>query len=595
MTSRGVLESSPTTATTQATAIRDRLANDSALPYARTVTARSSTGAERTLEELEQVIDEQAALQRIARLVAEGSTEAELTAVVTSEIGQLFDAHRANTMRLEGDTIRVIGAWSADRDQSQVGLVVPFGGDTTTARIVDTNAPARVDSAADLRSELAKTIWAEHGLHASIGAPIVVGGRIWGVVTAFRTEPGDPFPFGAELRLGDFAALVAQAVVNAEARRETAALVAEQTALRRVATLVAGGRPEAEVLDAVIADVASLFDATTVTLVRWQGVQDEVVVVAAWSDEGAVPVAVGSLYHPDAGSATLAVLETGYASRSEETSRERGTCSVIAAPVIVGGSLLGALTASRSGNAMFAAGAEIRLRSFADLAAQSIANERAQAELRASRARIVRAADEARRRLERNLHDGAQQRLVSLSVGLRIALGKLPDAPVEAREILLEASAELKGALEELRDLARGLHPVTLTQLGLGPAIELLASRSPVPVTVTSTIDGRLPGPVEAAGYYVVSEALTNVAKYAAASSVRVDLACTDERLEIAVVDDGVGGAEFDAGSGLRGLADRVDALGGCFGIESPSGMGTRVWAEIPIEGEPGDESVNGT
>ena len=180
-----------------------------------------------------------------------------------------------------------------------------------------------------------------------------------------------------------------------------------------------GGRPETEALDAVIAEVAPLFEATTVTLVRWQGVQDEVVVVAAWCEQGTVPVAVGSLYHPDPGSATLAVLETGYASRSKETSRERGTCSVIAAPVIIGGSLLGALTASRSGSAMFPSGAEIRLRSFADLAAQSIANERAQAELRASRARIVRAADEARRRLERNLHDGAQQRLVSLSLELR--------------------------------------------------------------------------------------------------------------------------------------------------------------------------------
>jgi signal transduction histidine kinase len=587
-TSRDELDIFSDPAITRSTVVEAALANERAYAYARAVTARTSTGRERTLEELEQIIEEQAALQRIARLVAEGSTEAELAAAVTSEIGQLVGAHRANIMRLEADTIRVIGAWSVDQDRSQAaGLVFPFGGDTTTARIVDTSGPARVDSACELRSELARRLWAERGLHASIGAPIVVGGTIWGVVVAFRTQPDDPFPSGAELRLGDFAALVAQAVVNAEARRETAGLVAEQTALRRIATLVAGGRPQAEVLDAVIAEVAPLFEATTVTLVRWQGVQDEVAVVAAWCEEGTVPVAVGSLYHPDPDSATLAVLETGYASRSEETSRERGTCSVIAAPVITGGSLLGALTASRAGSAMFPAGAEIRLRSFADLAAQSIANERAQAELRASRARIVRAADEARQRLERNLHDGAQQRLVSLSVELRIALAKLPDAPEEARELLLEASAELKGALEELRDLARGLHPVVLTEQGLGPAIQALAGRMPLPVTVTSMVGERLPGPVEAAGYYVVSEALTNVVRYAGASAVQVGAAFTDRRVRIEVVDDGVGGAELDAGSGLRGLADRVEALGGSFGVDSPDGGGTRVWAEMPLDGDP--------
>ena len=134
---------------------------------------------------------------------------------------------------------------------------------------------------------------------------------------------------------------------------------------------------------------------------------------------------------------------------------------------------------------------------------------------------------------------------------------------------------------------------MVLTERGLGPAIELLAGRTPVPVTVTSMIDVRLPGPVEAAGYYVVSEALTNVAKYAAASAVRVGVACTDRSVQIEVVDDGVGGAELDAGSGLRGLADRVDALGGSFGIESPSGLGTRVWAELPLDGYPGVESID--
>jgi signal transduction histidine kinase len=533
---------------------------------------------------VESVVAEQAALRRIATLVAEGATEAELGAAVTSEIGRVFEAHRASTMRWEGDTIRIVGSWSIDGgEMDAVGLVFPFGGDTTTARMVETGAPARVDATADLRSDMARKLWKERGLESSIGAPIVVGGKIWGVVTAFRTRPGEPFPEGAEFQLHDFAALVAQSIVNADARRETAALMAEQSALRRIATLVAGGRPEAEVLEAVVAEVAPIFGAEAVTLVRWEGVLDEVVVVAAWSAAGTTRLAPGALYHPSPGGATLQVLETGLASRSEETSPERGACWVIAAPVIVQGSLSGALTAARPAGEMFPAGAEIRLRSFADLASQSMTNARAQAELRASRARLVQTADETRRRLERNLHDGAQQRLVSLSVTLRLAASTLKTSPEQVGELLAEASEELAQALEELRDLARGLHPAMLSERGLGPALEGLAARMPLPVEVAMELDARLPEPVEAAIYYVVTESLTNVVKYAAASKVVVRVASDGVTAVVTVADDGAGGARLDAGTGLRGLADRVEALGGTFTVESEAGAGTTVGAELPI------------
>jgi signal transduction histidine kinase len=542
------------------------------------------TGEERPQAALEQVIEEQAALRRIATLVAEGATQQELAAAVTSEIGRLFGAQKANTMRWDGDTIRVIGDWSEDGEVMQIaGQVFPFGGDTITARIVGTAAPARLNSAAELQTEFARARWAELGLQASIGAPIIVDDKVWGVVTAARTQPNDPFPPGAEYQLRDFAALVAQAIVNAEARREMAELAAEQSALRRIATLVAGGRPQAEVLDAVTSEAGRLFGASTVTLVRWEGVQDEVVVVAAWNDAETAPIESGSLYHPGAGSATLAVLETGVASSSQESSPERGTCWVIAAPVIIKGSLLGALTASRFGSAMFPAGAEVHLRSFADLAAQSIANERAQAELRASRARIVRTADETRRRLERNLHDGAQQRLLSVSVTLRLAANTLASAPEETGRLLTAASEELNEALEELRDLARGLHPATLTKYGLVPALDALSKRAPLPVTVANDVDGRLPEAVEAALYYVASESLTNVVKYARASKVDVSVSCGNGVAVIEVVDDGVGGADPAGGSGFRGLADRTEALDGSFGVDSPPGKGTRVWARIPV------------
>ena len=539
---------------------------------------------QRLLAELERVAEEQAALRRVATLVARGATDGELAAAVARELGHLFGAQRTSTLRWDGDTIRVIGNWTAERgEMDAAGRVYPYGGDTITARIVAAGAPARLDSAADLKTEFARERWAELGYHASIGAPILVDGKVWGVVTASRTAPDDPFPPGAEHQLGDFAALVAQAIVNAEARRQTAELVAEQSALRRIATLVAGGRPQEEVLDAVTSEVRSVFGACAVELVRWEGVQDEVVVVASSSADDVVPLRPGSLYHPAPGSATLEVLETGFASRSQDSSPERGTTSVIAAPAIIKASLLGALIASLPGKEMFPAGAEIRLRSFADLAAQSIANERAQAELRESRARIVRTADETRARLERNLHDGAQQRLVSVSIALRMATAKLPPSAEEARALLVSASEELAQGLSELRDLARGLHPAVLTRSGLTPALVALAGRSPVPVTLVNEIEGRLSAPVEAAVYYLVAESLTNVARYAEASEVSVSATRVDDVVRIEVADDGVGGADVTIGTGLRGLADRIEALGGRFGLESAPGRGTRVWAEVPV------------
>jgi PAS domain S-box-containing protein len=206
-----------------------------------------------------------------------------------------------------------------------------------------------------------------------------------------------------------------------------------------------------------------------------------------------------------------------------------------------------------------------------------------EAELRASRSRIVEAADDARQRLERNLHDGAQQRLVSLSLALRLAQAKLVDDPEGADQILSAAGEELTHALAELRELARGIHPAVLTDRGLPAALEALASRTPLPVELSTSLDERLPGPVEAAAYYVVAEALTNVAKYADATAVVVRAERNDGRVVVEVADDGVGGADPARGSGLRGLADRVEALDGSLDVESAAGAGTKVRAVIPV------------
>ena len=204
-------------------------------------------------------------------------------------------------------------------------------------------------------------------------------------------------------------------------------------------------------------------------------------------------------------------------------------------------------------------------------------------ELAASRARIVTAGDLERRRLERNLHDGAQQRLVVLSLSLQLALARLDSDPAVVRATLEEACEELALAHDELRELARGLHPAVLGNRGLRAAVEVLTRRVPIPVAIADVPDGRLPEPIEAAAYYLIAEALTNVTKYAQASTVHVRVAAGDASVVIEVSDDGVGGADPGTGSGLRGLADRVEALGGALDVVSRLGAGTTLWAEIPI------------
>jgi PAS domain S-box-containing protein len=203
-------------------------------------------------------------------------------------------------------------------------------------------------------------------------------------------------------------------------------------------------------------------------------------------------------------------------------------------------------------------------------------------DLTASRARIVTAGDVERRRLERNLHDGAQQRLVTLSVSLRVALKRLEDDPGSARELLAEAADELTVALEELRELARGLHPAVLTEHGLRAAVESLASRVPLPVEIVAAPSERLAEPIEAAAYYTIAEALTNIAKHAHATSARVSVKHAGDSVVVDVSDDGVGGAEVGAGTGIRGLADRVEVLGGRLEVTSPVGVGTTLHAQIP-------------
>ncbi|HET8750953.1 MAG TPA: GAF domain-containing sensor histidine kinase, partial [Gaiellaceae bacterium] len=256
--------------------------------------------------------------------------------------------------------------------------------------------------------------------------------------------------------------------------------------------------------------------------------------------------------------------------------------SALGAPIVVDGAVWGSVNAGSTEERAFPADAEERLARFTELVATSVQNAAMRDQLAASRARVIAAADESRRRIERDLHDGAQQRLVSLSVSLRLAQTQLRGNPEGAAEILSASREELTQALAELRELARGIHPAILTHQGLEAALEALAARAPVPVEVTACPQ-RLPPPVESAAYYIVSEALTNASKHAAATRAWVSLHLEDGTLHLSVRDDGVGGADPTRGSGLIGLRDRVEALAGTIEIDSPPGAGTCVGAAIPV------------
>ena len=266
-----------------------------------------------------------------------------------------------------------------------------------------------------------------------------------------------------------------------------------------------------------------------------------------------------------------------------ETLRGFGYRAAVAAPVSVGGRLWGAVAAATASDEPLPEGLERRLCDFADLVAQALANADAYEQLAASRARLVEVGDAERRRLERNLHDGAQQRLVSVALELSMVRAKLESDPGAARELLTAAQDDLARGLDELRELARGIHPVVLTERGLGPALDALATRAPVPIEIAELPEARLSATVEAAAYYVVAEAITNVAKYAHATHATVSIRRSDGRATVTVADDGVGGADPAAGSGLRGLAARVEALNGRLDVDSPPERGTRITAEIPF------------
>jgi signal transduction histidine kinase len=364
----------------------------------------------------------------------------------------------------------------------------------------------------------------------------------------------------------------------------------EHEALRRLAILVARQPSTAEVFAAVTEETGRLLGAQTSNLMRVSN-PELAVIVAGWS-EGAAHVPVGSTGKLDGRGMVGQILETGRPSRVDnfddvggavaKSMRSLGLRSGVAGPVIVDGRIWGALVVCSAGSEPLPPGTEDRVAAFAQLISLAIENAETREELAASRVRLVAAADEARRRIERDLHDGAQQRLVATALTLTLLDRKLGGDSDEANSLLTSAREELDRGLCELRDLARGLHPAELTDRGVEAAVRSLVHRVRVPVDFHAAVPERVDATIEAACYFVVSEALTNVVKYAEASSVTVELTVTDDTLVATIADDGIGGAEPELGSGLRGLVDRVHAVGGRLQVSSPPGEGTRLRAELP-------------
>jgi signal transduction histidine kinase len=364
---------------------------------------------------------------------------------------------------------------------------------------------------------------------------------------------------------------------------ELARLNDEQAALRRVATLVAHGRPSEEVFGAVATEVGKVLGAEITRLLRFEA--DGTATVAATWERIGEPVPVGSRI-PITNTVAAPVRETGKPMRITEESPPElpgASYSAVGAPVMVGGSLWGAMTALTLGDRPLPEGAEARIGEFTDLVGTAIANAQARADLMASRARIVAAGDEARRRIERNLHDGIQQRLVTLALELRLVESSVPDEAAELNRRLTDLNTGLLDAVDDLREIARGIHPAILYRGGLVPALKALARRSAVPVDLDLEVQSRLPPSVEVAAYYAVAEALTNAAKHANASAVVLTAAVQNARLFVVVRDDGAGGADPSRGSGLIGLIDRIQAVGGNLSVASPPGQGTTLQIELPI------------
>ena len=530
-------------------------------------------------DDLHRLGREQAALRRVAELVAHGAPATDVFGAVADEAAGLLDGQATTLTRFDGDAALVVVA--APAGPAPVGAHIAFGRDTLPDRVLRTAHVVRVD---DYTGQPDAELAASFGLGAAVSAPVLVAGEVWGMLTA--TSSDHPLPRDTGPRLEQFARLVAAALATSQARSDLRALAAEQAALRRVAELVARGTASDQVFVAVTDEASALLDDLPVALMLYD---DTGAVVVATCH---CPAPVGLHVPFSAGTAVDRLYRTGrpaHVDTYEGTpmagiAREAGIVSTTAVPITVEGRVRATLVSSNTLPATRDA-VEVRLTQFAELAAVAIANADARAKLTASRARVVATADETRRRLQRDVHDGAQQRLVHTIIALKLARDALVPGS-SAADLVDEALANAERANAELRDLVHGILPGSLTRGGLRAGIESLVADIAVPVDVAVSAP-RLPAATETTAYFVVAEALTNMVKHAGARRARVQVDLDGDDLLIEVRDDGVGGADPTLGTGLVGLLDRIDAAEGSLAITSPAGSGTTLRATLPCGPRP--------
>jgi signal transduction histidine kinase len=537
--------------------------------------------------------DEQAALRRVATQVARGAPPETVFAAVVEEAGRLLGSHLAGVARYDSDDkLSVLATWAANGEHPLVPGPWPLEGGDLASTIARTGGPVRIDDYSRVPGTLAASVREKLGIGCSVGSPIVVEGRLWGALIVHSQQTDQPFPPDTESRLTGFTDIVAVAIASAESRTELARFAEEQAALRRVATLVARGVPPEELFAAVTQEAGLVLSVEYAALSRYEPDRG-VTVLAVWGRTGH-NVPTGNRLIVGGNNVGTLVFETGRPARIDnyadafgplgDLARGEGVGAAVGTPIVVEGRLWGVMATYSAPGQPLPADTEARLGNFSELLATAIANAESHAALAASRARIVAAADETRRRIERDLHDGIQQRLISLGLDLRGAQGRVPPELGELQGALTRVTDGLGDVFDELREISRGIHPVILSEGGLKPALKTLCRRSAVPAELNLRTERRLPEAVEVAAYYVVSESLTNAAKHADASVVTVELDADDANLWLTIRDDGIGGAHTRHGSGLVGLRDRIEALGGTLEVTSPVGHGTTLSIKVPLD-----------
>jgi signal transduction histidine kinase len=536
--------------------------------------------------EVERLADEQAALRRVATLVAQDAPPRELFHAVAREVGTLLGADFSGMIRYEDDaTVTTVATWAAVGEHPPIPSRWPTEAGDPTTMIAERGQPARVEDWTAVPGPIAAFIHEELGVSSSVGSPIEVDGRMWGGLAVHSKQRG-PLPPDTESRLRNFTELVGTAIANANARAEVERLAEEQAALRRVATMVVRESSPEEIFAKVAEEVGLLLGVEAAAIHRYEP-EGDATLVGTWGSM----LRVGTRFGLDGNSISSLVYRTQRPARFDDYEhvastiatevRKLGIRCAVGSPIMVSGRPWGAITAATSRAEPMPADAESRIAEFTELVATAISNVQARSDLAASRARLVAAGDEERRRVVRDLHDGAQQRLVHTVVTLKLARRALARDRERAAALVGEALQQAQTATDELRELAHGILPSVLAHGGLQAGVRALASRMSIPVAIDVSVD-RLPHAVEATAYFVVAEALTNVAKHSNADRATVRARIESGTLQLEVRDDGVGGAHAH-GTGLVGLSDRLAALDGSLRVECPADGGTVIAASIPV------------